>query len=41
VKRVWDELTPETVYAMEKRLLRNEAEVIKRQGGNFYDKSRF
>jgi len=39
VKRVWDELTSETIAAMEKRLLRNEAEVIKRHGGNFYDDS--
>ena len=40
MKRVWDELTPETIAAMEKRLLRDEAEVIKRHGGNFYDESR-
>jgi hypothetical protein len=40
VKRVWDELTPASIAAMEKRLLRNEAEVIKRHGKNFYDESR-
>ena len=40
VRRVWDELTPASIAAMEKRLLRNEAEVIKRHGKNFYDESR-
>jgi hypothetical protein len=40
VKRVWDELTPETIAAMENHLLRNEAEVIKRHGGNFKDEFR-